>query len=103
VTREKEEWKQVVVSSHNFYSLHSRQALTSIPKYSGFAGRFQSSMSEALLEVAETSTEAEFLDVIGTKVSKVLEFSSMLFTVCHLFGFYSRPPPPPLKQKWVET
>ncbi len=40
------------------------------------------------------STEAEFLDVIGTKVLRV---SSLLFTVSSTNGFYS--PPPPLEQQ----
>ncbi len=47
--RVKEEWKQVVISSHgikgevsSFCSKQSRQAFTLIPKYSGCAGRFQS-------------------------------------------------------------
>ncbi len=38
--------------------------------------------------------EAEFLDVIGTKVFRV---SSLLFTVTSTNRFYSPPPPPPSK------
>ncbi len=39
--------------------------------------------------------EAEFLDVIGTKVLRVF----LLFTVSYTNGF----PPPPFEQKWAET
>jgi hypothetical protein len=42
-------------------------------------------------------TEAESLNVIGTKVLRV---SFLLFTVTSTYGFYS---PPPFEQKWFET
>jgi hypothetical protein len=42
-------------------------------------------------------TEAEFLDVIGTKSS---EFTYLLFTATFTKGFYS---PLSLEQKWFET
>jgi hypothetical protein len=43
-------------------------------------------------------SEAEFLDVIGTKVFKSLQsFPPSLFTVASTNGFYPPPPPPPSK------
>jgi hypothetical protein len=45
------------------------------------------------------NTEAEFLDVIGTKVLRV---APLLFTITSN-RIYPPGPPPPLEQKWFET